>query len=200
MDSDPETRPSLVLRLREPRDEQAWAEFLDIYEPLIYRLIRRKGLQDADAREVTQEVLLAVAKVVETWEPDPARGSFRGWLFTVVRNLTVNVLIRQKKHPQATGDSRLREMLEEIPAVNSDESSLFDRELKRELFQRAARKIKDEFRETTWRAFWMTCVEGQDIATVADQLGVSTGIVYVSRSRVMARLKKAVQQVRFTND
>ena len=196
MDSDPETRPSLLLRLREPRDEQAWAEFLEIYQPLIYRLVRRRGLQDADAHEVTQEVLLAVAGAVETWEPDPAKGSLRGWLFRVARNLTVNTLIRQKRHPQATGDSHYHTLLEEIPAVDGAESALFDRELKRELFHRAARRIRGEFRETTWQAFWRTCVEGQTIAAVADQLGVSAGTVYVSRSRVMARLKKAVEQER----
>ncbi len=194
MDSDPETRPSLLLRLREPRDEQAWVEFLEIYQPLIYRVVRRKGLQDADAREVTQDVLLAVAGAVETWEPDPARGCLRGWLFRVARNLTVNVLIRQKRHPRATGDSHWRELLEEIPSAEGAESALFDHELKRELFHRAARRIREEFRETTWLAFWRTCVEGQGIAFVADQLGIPVGVVYVSRSRVMARLKKAVEQ------
>ena len=196
MESDPETRPSLLVRLREPRDEQAWAEFLDIYEALIYRLVRRRGLQDADAREVTQDVLLAVSKAIEDWEPDPARGSLRGWLSRVVRNLTVNWLIRQKRHPQASGDSHLRDLLDQVPSPGEAESVLFDRELKRELFHRAAKRIRDEFREITWLAFWRTCVEGQEIAAVADQLGIPVGVVYVSRSRVMARLKKAVEQER----
>jgi RNA polymerase sigma-70 factor (ECF subfamily) len=84
-------------------------------------------------------------------------------------------------------------LLDQVPAADNAESALFDRELKRELFHRAAKRIREEFRETTWLAFWRTCVEGQSIPTVADQLGVEVGIVYISRSRVMARLKKEVQ-------
>ena len=71
----PETRQSLLLRLRDAQDDQAWSEFLEIYEPLIYRLGRRHALQDADARELTQEVLLAVANAIDGWDPDPDRGS-----------------------------------------------------------------------------------------------------------------------------
>ena len=101
----PETRPSLLLRLRDARDQQAWGQFWEIYQPLILRLVRQKGLQDADAREVTQEVLLAVSKAVGAWDANPARGSFRGWLATIARNLVVNFLIRQSRHPRGTGNS-----------------------------------------------------------------------------------------------
>ena len=80
MTSLPETRASLLLKLRDPGNQTAWAEFLQIYQPLIFRLARRRRVQDADAREVTQEVLVAVAGSISRWEADPLRGSFRGWL------------------------------------------------------------------------------------------------------------------------
>ena len=83
----PETRPRLLLRLRDVRDQQAWSIFLEIYQPLIYRVIRQRRVQDADAREVTQEVLLAVANSIDQWEADRQRGTFRGWLTTITRNL-----------------------------------------------------------------------------------------------------------------
>src|SRR6476659_5999706 len=81
----PPTRASLVLRLRDPRDEAAWREFVDLYGPLVYGFLRKQGLQDADAADLGQEVLGAVAGAVGRLEYDPQRGSFRNWLFTVVR-------------------------------------------------------------------------------------------------------------------
>ena len=89
MTSVPETRPSLLLRLRDVRDQQAWSTFLEIYQPLIYRVIRQRRVQDADAREVTQEVLLAVANSIDQWETDPQRGTFRGWITTITRHPVV---------------------------------------------------------------------------------------------------------------
>ncbi len=77
MQETPETRASLLVRMRDPQDGGAWAEFVQIYEPLVYRLIRGQGLQDADARDVTQQVLAAVAARVDRWDPDRSKGSFR---------------------------------------------------------------------------------------------------------------------------
>jgi len=85
----PTTNASLVLRLRDPRDETAWCEFVQIYQPMIYNLLRRKGFQDADASELTQDVLLVVMRAVQRWEPQPQRGSFRGWLVTITRRLMI---------------------------------------------------------------------------------------------------------------
>ena len=84
MDDSPATRRSLIVKLRDPADSAAWGEFVAIYEPLIYRLARRKGLQDADARDVCQEVFQAVARAIDRWEPD--RGSFRGWLSRIAQS------------------------------------------------------------------------------------------------------------------
>ena len=82
----PETRNSLLVRLSAVNDTTAWAAFLRIYEPTIYRIARSRGLQDSDARDVTQEVLLAVHDKIDDWEYDSTKGSFRGWLFRVLRN------------------------------------------------------------------------------------------------------------------
>lgn len=195
MDEIPKTRPSLLVRLRDPHDERAWAEFLAIYEPVVYRLARRRGFQDADAREITQEVFAAVSGAIERFEPDPARGRFRTWLFRIARNLILNFLASRRRHPRGTGDTDFQALLEEQPAPGPEESALFEQEYKRELFGWAVERIRGEFRETTWQAFWHTSVEGREIGEAASQLGLSVGAVYIARSRVMARLRKRVEEI-----
>ena len=191
----PETRPSLLIRLRDARNQQAWTQFLEIYEPLIARLIRRRGMQEADVSEVTQEVLMAVASAIHRWECNPVLGSFRGWLSTIARNLVVNFLIRQSRHPRGSGDTNFKRWLEDQPAPENEVSVLFDLERKRQMFRWASGQVRTEFKETTWQAFWMTSVENREIADVVRELGVTAGVIYVSRSRVMKRLREVVEEM-----
>ena len=195
MDDSPITRASLLVRIRDPQDERAWGEFLEIYGPLVHRLARLKGFQDADAADLTQEVFRAVAAAIERWDPDPARGSFRGWLFRIARNLMVNLLISQRRHPQGTGDSNMKLLLEAIPAPIGDESVLFDAEYRRQLFRWAAEHVRPEFREPTWQAFWQTAVEGKQAKEVAERLGQTVGSIYIARSRVLARIRSTIEHV-----
>ena len=189
----PETRDSLLVRLRDAQDGHAWAEFVQIYEPVVYRLARGQRLQDADARDLTQQVLMAVARRAEQWDPDRSKGSFRAWLFRVSRNLVVNLLVNRQRHPPGTGDPEVQRLLDEKPAPEGQESALFDVTYRRQMFHFAAEQVRDEFRESTWEAFWRTCVEGCAIKEAASQLGMSVGAVYIARSRVMAKLRAEVQ-------
>jgi RNA polymerase sigma factor (sigma-70 family) len=195
MAESPSTRPSLLVRLRDPQDERAWAEFVEIYTPLVHRLARQKGLQEADAADLAQEVFRAVAGAIDRWDPDPARGSFRGWLFRIARNLIVNLLIAQQRHPRGTGDTAVVRLLEEQPAPPGEDSALFEGEYRRRLLAWAAEQIRGEFREATWRAFWLTGVEGRPAQEVAATLGLTVGAVYHNKSRVMARLRQRIEQV-----
>jgi RNA polymerase sigma factor (sigma-70 family) len=195
MTDSPATRHSLLARLRDPRDERAWAEFVAIYTPLIDRLARAKGLQSADAADLAQEVFRAVAGAIERFDPDPARGSFRSWLFRIARNLMINLLAARRVRPQATGDSEVQELLARAPAPDGAETAFFDVEYRRRVFYWAADRVRDEFRPSTWQAFWLTAVEGQDARTAAQASGISVGAVYIARSRVMARLKSIIEQV-----
>ena len=193
MEESLDTRHSLILRLGDSSDEVAWHEFVALYEPLVYRLARGKGLQDSDARDVCQDVMLAVARAANRWDPNPDRGSFRGWLSRVTRNLLINFLTRGQE--PGTGRTSMVELLEAQPKHDPSASDLFDLELSRRLFQWAAEKIKRDFTPDTWQAFWRTAVQGDPPAKTAQELKMSVGAVYIARSRVMARLRKQIEQV-----
>ena len=188
----PDTRASLILRLPDVADVAAWDEFLAVYQPLIYRLALSRGFQHADALDVVQEVLLAVSGSVERWSPDPSRGRFRDWLFQIARNLMINFLTRRKHKSIGRGDSALQALLEQTPG-NGDETALFDREYRREVFRWAAEQVRESVRPRTWQAFWMSSIEEQPIPAVAEQLGMTTGSVYIARSRVIARLRQKAE-------
>ena len=187
MDQFPETRQSLLLRLRDVEDAAAWGEFLDIYRPLIYRLARRRGWQDADAQDVAQKVLIKVAGSIEAFDPDKET-RFRTWLSTVCRNTLVDEFRKRRPDAGQGGSEDVSDLISD--ATRED----FDIEQRRAVFRWAAKQIASEFEAKTWEAFRLTSVDGYAARTVADQLGLSVGAVYTARSRVMRRLQQKVRE------
>jgi len=193
MTETPETRQSLLLRIRDSSDRDAWFEFVSIYQPLIYCVGRRYGLQDADAQNLIQEVLQKVERQAGSWKSATARGSFRRWLATVAKNTAIDA-IRRIAPDAARGGTSVREALHCVPAPCDPSELEFHYELERQAFRWAARRIREEFTEPTWTAFWETMVEGEPCAEVAARLGRSVGAVYTARSRVMQRLQEELDQ------
>ncbi len=192
--SPPETRASLILRLPDAADVAAWDEVVAIYAPLIRRLAVAQGMQPADADDLVQEVFSAIARSVSGWLDRADRGGFRAWLLTIARNAAVNLLTRRGTQSLAVGGDDEAQMLADVATPESEVSSQFDLEYRREVFRWAAVQVQQQVAETTWSAFWLTHVDGQTVADVAQRLKVSVGTVYVSRSRVMNRLKEVVNQ------
>ncbi len=191
----PPTRPSLLIRLRDHQDHQAWAQFVEVYAPLIYGYLQRRGLQDADAADLTQTCLRQVATHVGSLEHDPRRGTFRGWLFTIVRNRLRNFFAQPRRLHQGSGDSQVQRLLENQAAPEPDEAGEWDREYQCGLFAWAAEQIKPQVQETTWQAFWQTSVEGKPGKEVAKALGISVAAVYLAKSRVVARFQALIHEV-----
>lgn len=191
----PTTRTSLLLRLCNSEDHEAWAEFVILYEPVIYRSLRRHGLQDADARDVMQELLLAVNRSIDRWDPTKDCGSFRGWLRRVARNLVINWMKQRGRRVVATGGSDLQSMLDMVPATDEPDTIQFDREFHRALFHRAGARVRGEVHSATWQAFWETTVVGTSSADAAMKLGMTVGAVRVAKCRVLARLQAAVAEL-----
>ena len=190
----PETRLSLIARVRDPAEAEAWREFAAAYAPAIYRLARRRGLQHADAEDVTQRVMTAVSRSVAEWTPDPARGRFRSWLATIARNAAANALARRPPDA-AAGGSSVMAILSGHPAAEGPSPDLAELEFRRGLFRAAAERVRSEFRGGTWEAFRLTALGGMPAEAAAAELGVSTGAVYTARSRVIRRLREEVRRL-----
>ena len=194
MNEAPTTQPSLLIRLRDQGDDRAWAEFTEIYAPLVNQLARRRGLQDADAQDLVQDVFRAVAGAIERFDPDPTQGSFRGWLSRIAGNLIINLLAAQRRHPRGTGDTDIQRLLDEHPDLPAEESALFESEYRKRLLSWAAERVRGSFSEAMWQAFWRTGVEGKPVKDVAESLGMSIGTVYQYKSRVVARIRREIEQ------
>jgi RNA polymerase sigma-70 factor (ECF subfamily) len=161
----------------------------------VYGYARRQGLQDADASDLTQDVLRSVAGAIVDFRYDPSRGSFRGWLFTVARNKLRNFLTAAARRERGSGDSEVLRMLKTVPDPDVESDSGWDEEYDRRLFAWAADRVRGDFAMSTWQAFWRNGVEGQSATAVAQALGLSVGAVYVAKCRVLARLREEIEQI-----
>ncbi len=193
MKSAPQTSYSLIRRLTNAADAEAWSEFIEIYQPLIFRLCRTKGLQYADATDLTQEVLAKVAEAVEGFEPQKQRKSFRAWLFCITRNLVTDHFRKRERQGLVQNEPALE--LEPTPDAQSSEAAEFRLAFKREVFRIAGQKIRRRVQSGTWHAFWETEVVGRSASDVARELQMTVGAIYVAKSRVLARFRDEVSQI-----
>lgn len=182
----PETRHSLIVRLQDQRNDLAWTEFLCAYEPFLVRLVRKQGTPERHVADVTQQLLIAIAKSVDGWKPDGKVASFRRWLGCVARNVVIKFMTRERKQITGQGGSDFLTLLEKAIdlSIDTEQAKQYDHEL----ILWATDLVRSEFRENSWRAFWETQVEGRSVAYVAAELGVTTGAIYMSRSSVLYTL------------
>lgn len=194
VDNSPLTRASLLVQIRDGSNQVAWQEFIELYGPMVYAFARSRGLQDADAADLMQDVMRSVMNAIGRFDYDRHQGTFRGWLFTITRNKVFSFLSARRIRPQASGDTGANRLLSNQPDPN-DGSEEWELEYQRRLASLAMDRVKVEFQESTWRAFWLTAVEGVAAAEAGKQVGISPGAVYVAKSRVLARLKEEVEAI-----
>ena len=193
------TRASLIFRLQDADDVAAWDEFAAIYSPVVYRVALKRGLQPADADNLVQEVLASVAKSVSKWLERENRGRFRAWLFTIARNEAINMMTRRATRPLGRDGDTGAQILAQVPAPEQISQEL-ELEYSRSIFQWAAKQVQNMVDPKTWNAFWMSSIEGRPIKQVAEELQIGTGQVYCARSRIMAKIKKLVQNREVQNE
>jgi len=187
------TSETLLNRVRSPVDREAWNEFVDRYGPRIYGWCRRWGLQEADAEDVTQDVLLRLATKMRSFAYDPSR-SFRGWLRTLTHHAWSDFLQNRRRGGESSGDIEIAQALEQIEA-RDDLTRRLDEEFTHALFEEASARVRLRVRGHTWEAFRLTALEGLSAAEVGARLGMRVATVFVARSKVQKMLHDEVRKL-----
>ena len=188
----PPTRVSLILHLQNEQDDAAWREFVMVYELFLMRLIERRGVPATHVNDVTNQVLSTIARSITQWKDDQQDASFRRWVSCVARNVVIKYMSNERRHVAAVGGTDALESLAQLPAPLNHE---IERQYEHELIVWAAEQVKGEFIDTSWQAFWMTMIEGRAVADVVQTLAVSPGSIYMSRGRILKRIRDKVIEV-----
>jgi RNA polymerase sigma factor (sigma-70 family) len=187
------TRPSLLLRIRDPRDTAAWQTFVDIYGRLVYRHCRSRGLRHEDAENVTQEVFAQISRSIRGFDYRPELGRFRDWLGTVTRNEINRLLKKEARAARGSGGVEEEQALDSIAARGED--TAWAEEFNAHLLETALARSRPHFEEQTWRAFELVWLEKRPAAKVSAELKVPIDRVYMAKSRVLERLQQEVQEL-----
>lgn len=177
------TSISLLERLRQSDDQEAWSRFVSLYTPLLFYWCRRFHLNPDESEDLIQDVFATLVDKLPEFIYDPSR-RFRGWLWTVA----LNRLRKRRKKPAMVSDSL-------IPAVEAADTieEFTEEEYRRVVTERALQLMQKDFEPATWRAFWEHTTNGRTAADVAAELGMTTGAVYAAKARIIGRLRSELQ-------
>src|SRR5262249_53714057 len=187
-----EPRPTSLTLLQRLRadDPAAWNDTVRLYTPLVYRWCARSGVHGADAEDVVQEVFRAASTGLKNFRRERPGDTFRGWLRGITRNMVWLHYRRSGRQPPASGGTEAFVQLQDVPDTAAEDPDGEEAAEVNTLLQRALEFVRDRFQEHTWRAFWLTVVDGRSPQDVAPELGMSPAGVRVAKSRVLHRLKE----------
>jgi len=190
----PTTRVTLLTRLRrDPSDQAGWDEFVERYGRHIYRWCRRWKLQDADAEDVTQDILVKLTQKLRAFAYDPSR-SFRGWLKTVAHHAWRDFEDSCCHAQRAAGDSQVQELMLTMEA-REDLAQKLEEAFDLELLEAAKVRVRLRVAPHTWEAFRLMALEGLPVAEVAARVRLQVAMVYVAKSKVQKMLKEEIAKL-----
>lgn len=195
------TRRSLLSRLKQSDAQESWREFFDTYWRLIYTTALHAGLTDSEAQEVVQETILTVVRKIRSFRYDPAIGSFKGWLLTIVRwRIGDQFRKRQQqidfsaaRRPTRTSGTATLERIADPAAINLD--AVWEEEWQRTLFDAALSRVKRQANARHYQMFDLHAVKHWSVDKVAQTLGVSAGQVRLAKHRVTALMRREVARL-----
>jgi RNA polymerase sigma-70 factor (ECF subfamily) len=195
------TRPSLLSRLKDLDDQESWRDFFDSYWNLIYRMAIVAGLTQAEAQDVVQETVITVAKNIQQFKYDPARGSFKGWLLQTTRwRIMDEFRKRGTLPPQAPApdpdNTRRTDPIERVPdPASRDFEQVYEEEWQKNLWNAALERVRRRVRPKQYQIFDLYVLQAWPVEKVRATLKVSTAQVYLAKLRLAARIKREVKRL-----
>ncbi len=184
------TSESLLFRLRESDNSEAWSRFSELYTPLIFFWARKNGLDAHDSSDLVQEVMTLVFQKLPEFQYDPNR-SFRGWLRQVTLNKHRERLRKKKLNVDAVSQTHLSNLPENGQAASAGQT--WDQDYCRNLVGTAIDLMRKEFAPQTWQALKLFVSTDKTAQEIADATGVSTSTIYTAKSRLMKRLRQDLE-------
>ncbi|MDP6446917.1 MAG: sigma-70 family RNA polymerase sigma factor [Pirellulaceae bacterium] len=180
-------------------DGDAWDQLTTFYAPLVAFWVRQIGIDESDLPDVVQDVFQSVSTNLRRFRKDQPGQSFRAWLRTIARNKAFDLLRRRKREPRGTGGTeawrRLHDHADELEPDELDQPE-DEPECERQLIlQSALQVVRKRTEDRTWQAFWRVVVDGRSAAEAAEELQMTQGAVRVAKSRVLQRLRAALDEL-----
>jgi RNA polymerase sigma-70 factor (ECF subfamily) len=189
-----DTSLTLMMRLQqESSDSPLWDQFVERYRPMIRAWCLKWHLQESDADDVVQDVLVKLLAAIQKFKYDPAR-SFRAWLKTVTQNALCDFVAARKKAPAPIAASI--ELLSESDDARSDLEQRLEDAYDSELLELAIERVKQRVKPATFEAFQLTVIEGSSGASAAQRLQIPVAHVFVNKHRVQKMIQDEVKRLR----
>jgi len=182
---------TLLDRARQ-RDQEAWGTIVSLYAPLVYRWCKRTGMGFHDIENLSQEVFTLAYRKLDQFQKQAEKDSFRGWLYTLVRNKRIDWLRKHRKELDPVGGSDAVKLQHQIPDPISTETEDMDDSDQENLFlyNQALELIRQEFSERDQRIIEALLSEHKTPNEIADQLDISRNTIYIVRSRVLKQMRQ----------
>ncbi len=191
----PDSTSSGLVRGIQARDPEAWRRLVDFYSPLVYSWCRRRGLRPEDSADVLQDVFRAVARAIGDFRHDQPEATFRGWLRTIARSKISDFLRPRGESPEPVGGTEAQRRLAEQPAPASTTDGSISLGTWGGHLRRALPLVEAEFEPRTWRAFWLTTIDGRPAPEAAEQVGMTPHAVRQAKYKVLRRLRAVLGDI-----
>ena len=195
------TRATLIQRLKNWQDQSSWQDFFDTYWKLIYGVALKGGLTPAEAQDVVQETMIAIARHMPSFKYDPAIGSFKTWLLNLTRWRITDQLRKRgpfvgypaPRDDTATG-TRLADRV--VDPAGRDLDVIWDAEWEKNLYDAALARVKRRLDPQKFQIFDLYVNKAWTPQKVAATFGIAVGQVYLAKHRAAELIKHEVERLR----